>query len=116
MRSASGAPKGASGRTITPFAQQRVAHRIGVADTHEHEVRDRGSRRLAPVAPQHILEERPGVAVQLTATRDLGRVRDARQCRLLRDRGDVERPPHLPDRGDDLVGADAVADAEPARP
>ena len=49
-------------------------------------------------------------------TLELGGVREARERGLLAGGGDVERATHLPDGGDDVVGADAVADPEPGEP
>ena len=101
---------------MTPAAEQRVVRGGGVPDADEQEVRDRGACRVEPVLAEHVLEKTHRGAVRGASALELVGSVQARERRLLADRGDVERPAHLPDRGDDVLGPDAVSDAKPGEP
>ena len=62
---------------------------------------------------QRVLEQAHRLPVRRAAPRDLLRPVEARERGLLPGRGDVERASHLADRGDDVLGPDPVADAQP---
>ena len=91
-----GAPKPASGRTITPCAQQPLEDaRVRRRPRRRGSSPSAGPTGSSPCAPERRLELRAPRGVQRPPAGELGVVADARERRRLRGRRDVERAPHL---------------------
>ena len=97
--------------------QERVEEHAGVAARlRVDEVGHGRAGQLEAEPAEGALDVAAGLLVGAPPARDLLLVAEARQRGHLRGRREIERAPHLADRGHEVGRADAVADAQPREP